>query len=84
MRELVKVDAASDEVMRSLQQQMYFVSGDIDNAGLYARLRGAWTRWARKDAVLYLAIPPTAYGGGGGGGVVGWIGRVVGDVVGGW
>ena len=38
LREFAKVDGGSDEVTRSLQAQMYFVSGEMDDPGLYERL----------------------------------------------
>ena len=62
VRELAKVDAASDEVMRSLQQQMYFVSGDMDDPGLFARLRERLEQVGSEGVLYYLAIPPTVYG----------------------
>ena len=56
-----KVDARSDEVMRSLQQQMYFVSGEMDDpAACPARER--LEQVGAEGVLYYLAIPPTVYG----------------------
>src|SRR6185503_19343210 len=62
LREFGKIDARSDEVMRSLQQQMYFVSGAMDDPGLFARLRERLDQVGAEGVLYYLAIPPTAYG----------------------
>ena len=62
LREFGKVDARSDEVTRSLQQQMYFVSGAMDDPGLYARLRERLDQVGSEGVLYYLAIPPTVYG----------------------
>ena len=62
MREFARVDSRQDEVMRSLQEQMFFVAGEMDDPGLYARL-GARLRETGSEGVLYyLAIPPSVYG----------------------
>ena len=62
LREFAKVDARTDEVVRSLQAQMYFVAGEMDDPGLYARL-GERLRAVGSEGVLYyLAIPPSVYG----------------------
>jgi glucose-6-phosphate 1-dehydrogenase len=56
------VDARSDEVVRSLQAQMYFVSGDMDDPGLYARLGSRLKEIGSEGVLYYLAIPPGVYG----------------------
>ena len=62
LREFAKADAADDEVSRSLQEQMYFVSGEMDDPVLYQRL-GERLREVGADGVLYyLAVPPSVYG----------------------
>ena len=62
LKEFAKVDAPSDEVVRSLQAQMYFVSGDMDDPGLYARLASRLKEIGSEGVLYYLAIPPGVYG----------------------
>ena len=62
LREFAKVDARSDEVVRSLQGQMYFVAGDMDDPTLYARLGDRLREIGAEGVLYYLAIPPTVYG----------------------
>ena len=62
LKEFAKVDARSDEVVRSLQAQMYFVSGDMDDHGLYARLSSRLKEIGSEGVLYYLAIPPGVYG----------------------
>ena len=56
------MDARSDEVVRSLQAQMYFVSGEMDDPGLYARLASRLKEIGSEGVLYYLAIPPGVYG----------------------
>ena len=62
LKEFAKVDARSDEVVRSLQAQMYFVSGEMDDPGLYARLSSRLKEIGSQGVLYYLAIPPGVYG----------------------
>jgi glucose-6-phosphate 1-dehydrogenase len=62
LKEFAKVDARSDEVVRSLQAQMYFVSGETDDPGLYARLSSRLKEIGSEGVLYYLAIPPGVYG----------------------
>src|SRR5215204_5870749 len=62
LREFVKVDARSDEVARSLQAQMYYVSGEMDDPGLYKRLAERLQSIGAEGELFYLAIPPGVYG----------------------
>ena len=62
LKEFAKVDARSDEVVRSLQAQMYFVSGEMDDPGLYARLASRLKEISSEGVLYYLAIPPGVYG----------------------
>jgi len=62
LREFAKVDARGDEVVRSLQAQMFFVAGDMDDAKLYARLADKLKELNAEGVLYYLAIPPTVYG----------------------
>ena len=62
LTEFAKVDARSDEVVRSLQAQMYFVSGEMDDPGLYARLASRLKEIGSEGVLYYLAIPPGVYG----------------------
>ena len=62
LREFAKVDPSSDEVVRSLQAQMYFVAGEMDDASLYARLGERLRDIGSEGVLYYLAIPPGVYG----------------------
>jgi glucose-6-phosphate 1-dehydrogenase len=62
LREFAKVDARSDEVVRSLQAQMYFVTGEMDDPKLYARLAERLRAVGAEGVLYYLAIPPNVYG----------------------
>jgi glucose-6-phosphate 1-dehydrogenase len=62
LQEFAKVDARSDEVVRSLQAQMYFVWGEMDDPGLYARLASRLKEIGSEGVLYYLAIPPGVYG----------------------
>jgi glucose-6-phosphate 1-dehydrogenase len=62
LREFVKVDARSDEVARSLQGQMYFVPGEMDDPALYRRLAERLQEIGSEGVLFYLAIPPSVYG----------------------
>ena len=61
LREFAKVDAANDEVTRSLQAQMYFVSGEMDDPRLYQRLSERLRTIGSAGVLYYLAIPPSAF-----------------------
>jgi glucose-6-phosphate 1-dehydrogenase len=62
LQEFARVDARSDEVVRSLQAQMYFVAGEMDDPGLYARLAARLKEIGSEGVLYYLAIPPGVYG----------------------
>jgi glucose-6-phosphate 1-dehydrogenase len=62
LQEFARVDVRSDEVGRSLQANMYFVSGEMDDPGLYARLSSRLTEIGSEGVLYYLAIPPGVYG----------------------
>jgi glucose-6-phosphate 1-dehydrogenase len=62
LREFVKVDARGDEVSRSLQAQMYYVYGEMDDPGLYKRLAQRLQSIGAEGELFYLAIPPGVYG----------------------
>jgi glucose-6-phosphate 1-dehydrogenase len=62
LHEFAKVDGRGDEVMRSLREQMYFVSGEMDDPDLYARLATRLREIGAEGVLYYLAIPPSVYG----------------------
>ena len=62
LQEFAKVDGRSDEVVRSLQAQMYFVAGEMDDPGLYARLAARLKEIGSEGVLYYLAVPPGVYG----------------------
>ena len=55
-------DAANDEVVRSLEAQMYFVPGEMDDPGLYTRLAERLQSIGAEGVLYYLAVPPSVYG----------------------
>jgi len=61
LREFVKVDATEDAVARSLQAQMYFVSGEMDDPRLYQALSERLQTAGAEGILYYLAIPPAAF-----------------------
>jgi glucose-6-phosphate 1-dehydrogenase len=62
LREFAKVDVKGDEIARSLQAQMYFVAGEMDDPGLYSRLAAKLKDIGSDGVLYYLAIPPGVYG----------------------
>ena len=61
LREFIKVDAAHDDVARSLQAQMYFVTGEMDDPAMYQRLAGRLREIGAEGLLYYLAVPPSVY-----------------------
>jgi glucose-6-phosphate 1-dehydrogenase len=62
LRQFTKVNAAGDEVTRSLQTQMYFVAGELTDPALYNRLAQRLRQIGAEGVLYYLAIPPSVYG----------------------
>ena len=62
LREFARAEAAGDDVARSLQAQMHFVSGEMDDSRLYERLAERLRAIGADGVLYYLAIPPSAYG----------------------
>jgi glucose-6-phosphate 1-dehydrogenase len=63
LREFAGVDAAVDDVARSLAERMFYIAGDLDDAALYQRLAQRLDEIDPSAGTLYyLAIPPTVYG----------------------
>jgi glucose-6-phosphate 1-dehydrogenase len=61
LREFAKVEG-EDEVATSLVRRIYYVSGDLDDPGLYQRLKARLEEIDGAEGVLhYLAIPPGGY-----------------------
>jgi len=55
--------SAPDEVSTLLASRTTYVSGEMDDARLYQRLRSTLTQTGAPDGILfYLAVPPTVYG----------------------
>jgi glucose-6-phosphate 1-dehydrogenase len=63
LREFARVDAANDEVARSLQAQMYFVAGEMNDPALYRRLGERLAAIGSEGVLYYPAIPPSGYAG---------------------
>ena len=52
-----------DQVSSALAREMAYVQGEMDDPGLYERLKACLTdRGAPSGVLFYLAIPPTVYG----------------------
>ena len=62
LREFAKVDARSDEVVRSLAGADVFRLGRDGRSELYERLAERLRGDRRRRVLYYLAIPPTVYG----------------------
>jgi glucose-6-phosphate 1-dehydrogenase len=62
LREFAKIEGRADEVLRSLQEQMFFVSGEMDDPGLYKRLSDRLQQVGSEGVLYYLAVPPAVYG----------------------
>ena len=62
LREFVTVDARRDDVSRSLQAQMFYVAGEMDDPGLYTRLAERLQSIGSDGQLFYLAVPPSVYG----------------------
>jgi glucose-6-phosphate 1-dehydrogenase len=61
LREFARMDAANDEIARSLQAQMYFVAGEMNDPDLYKRLGERLSAIGAEGVLYYLAIPPSGY-----------------------
>ena len=62
LREFAGRDAVNDEVAASMQSQMYFVAGEMNDPELYQRLGSRLATIGTEGVLYYLAIPPSAYG----------------------
>jgi glucose-6-phosphate 1-dehydrogenase len=51
-----------DEVSNTLARGLSYLSGELDDPGLYARLTSRLKEHAPDGVLFYLAIPPTVYG----------------------
>jgi glucose-6-phosphate 1-dehydrogenase len=61
LREFAKV-GGDDEVASSLARRIYYISGELDDPGLYERVKARLTEIDGAEGVLhYLAIPPGVY-----------------------
>jgi len=61
LREFAKVDAATDEVARSLESRLFYIAGEMDNPALYETLTRKLAETGAEGALFYLAIPPSVY-----------------------
>jgi glucose-6-phosphate 1-dehydrogenase len=62
LREFAGVDAARDEVAKSLEARLFYMSGEIDDPAVYGRLEARLQQIDGAEGVLYyLAIPPDVY-----------------------
>ncbi len=62
LREFANDERSSDEVVASLAARLFYLRGDLDDPGLYTRLRDKLKEIEGDEGVLYyLAIPPEVY-----------------------
>jgi glucose-6-phosphate 1-dehydrogenase len=61
LREFADVGSA-DEATRSLQAQMSYVAGEMNDPDLYRRLAARLAEIGAEGVLYYLAVPPSAYG----------------------
>ena len=62
LREFAGLEA-KDEVASSLVHRIFYTAGDLDDRGLYDRIKAKLTEIDGADGVLfYLSVPPTVYG----------------------
>jgi glucose-6-phosphate 1-dehydrogenase len=61
LREFAGVDASKDDVARSLESRLTYLSGEMDNPALYTSLTRRLEEAGVEGALFYLAIPPSAY-----------------------
>src|SRR5687767_8018024 len=59
LMEFAGVDASRDEVARSLQARLFYVTGEIDDPVLYQTLTRRVEETGAEGALFYLAIPPS-------------------------
>jgi glucose-6-phosphate 1-dehydrogenase len=62
LREFADVDASSDDVARSLEARLTYISGEMDDPALYQGLAHRLQEAGADGALFYLAIPPSVYG----------------------
>jgi glucose-6-phosphate 1-dehydrogenase len=62
VREFAGEEGQEDDVERSLQARMHYVSGEMDDPALYQRLKARLEELGAEGVLYYLAIPPSVYG----------------------
>ena len=61
LREFAQIDAAQDDVARSLESRLFYVPGELDDPAVYQALARRIQETRAEGALFYLAIPPTVY-----------------------
>ena len=61
LREFAGVDAASDDVARSLESRLTYIAGEFDNPAVYEALAERLREREVEGALFYLAVPPSVY-----------------------
>jgi glucose-6-phosphate 1-dehydrogenase len=62
LREFTGVDAARDQVARSLEARLSYIAGELDDRALYQELAKRLDDAGPGGVLFYLAIPPSVYG----------------------
>jgi glucose-6-phosphate 1-dehydrogenase len=61
LREFAGVDASADDVARSLESRLFYISGEMDDPALYQTLARRIDDMGGEGTLFYLAIPPSVY-----------------------
>ena len=61
LKEFAGVDAATDDVARSLENRLFYIAGEMDDPALYGALQRRLGETGAEGALFYLAIPPAVY-----------------------
>ena len=61
LREFAGIDAASDDVARSLESRLTYIAGEFDDPAVYQTLAARLQEREVEGALFYLAVPPSVY-----------------------
>ena len=62
LKEFAGVDAATDDIARSLESRLFYVAGEMNDPAVYQALARRLEETGAEGALFYLAIPPSVYG----------------------
>jgi glucose-6-phosphate 1-dehydrogenase len=61
LKEFAGVDAATDDIARSLESRLFYVPGEMTDPAVYQELTRRLEETGAEGALFYLAIPPSVY-----------------------